>query len=220
LNENYAKKDIEIGGMLGGATYFGEINTLNPIHQIRPGAQILGRYNFHKQLALRGNLGFAMLSGKDAKSNYQYQTQRNLVFSSTVVSVSSSMEFNFLPFKADNARSVYSPYLSLGIGANVANWQFDSKFFNNFSIPFGVGVKVNMPERWNAGIEYLVNRTFRDDLDRIKDPQFGMADNFPYKQRANSKNSDWYTFFGFYIAYKLKSSVTCQAYTMNNNTMY
>ncbi len=214
------KRDFEVGGMVGGASYFGDINSLNPSHQVRPGAQIFGRYNFHKQLALRSNLGFAMLAGKDAASNFEYQTQRDLVFNSTLVSLSSNIEFNFLPFKADNAKSVYSPYLTTGVGVTLVNLQFEAKFFDNFSIPFGAGVKVNMPGRWNAGLEYVVSRTFRDDIDRITNPFFRDVDRFPNKQRANSKNSDWYTFFGFYIAYKLKSSVTCQAYSMVNNTTY
>lgn len=215
-----AKKDIEIGGMLGGSTYFGELNTINPVHRIRPGLQVFGRYNFHKQLALRGNIGFAMLSGKDALSRYQYNLQRDLVFSSYLVSLATNLELNFLPFAMDCKSSKFSPYLSLGFGANLVNLQFDKRFFNNFMTPFGIGAKINLSYRWNAGVEYIFNYTFRDDIDRISSHQFSIVDHFPLKQRSNSENNDSYSFFGFYLAYKFKSSVNCPAYSMSHNTMY
>lgn len=214
-----AIKGIEIGGMLGGSTYFGELNTVNPIHRIRPGLQVFGRYNFHRQLALRSNISFAMLSGKDALSKYQYQLQRDMVFSSSVISLTSNLELNFLPYKFDSNYSVFSPYLSIGIGATLVNMQFDDRFFNNFMTPFGIGVKLNLSYRWNAGVEYIFNYTFRDDLDRITSHQFGVADYFPFKQRSNSRNNDSYSFFGFYLAYKLKSSVDCPAFSMSHNIM-
>ncbi len=215
-----AIKDIEIGGMLGGATYFGELNNVNPINRIRPGIQVFGRYNFHKQLALRGNIGLAMLSGKDETSAFQYNLQRNMVFTSSILTLSSNLELNFLPYKIDNKNSVFSPYITFGLGATLVNLQFDSHLLRNFMTPFGIGVKLNLPDRWNAGIEYTFNYTFRDDLDRITSHQFCVADPFPFKQRSNSKNRDSYSFFGFYLAYKLKSSVTCRAYSMSNNTNY
>ena len=199
--------------MLGGATYFGELNTNNLVHQLRPGALLFGRYNFHKQLALRANIGFAMLSGDDQQSDFEYQNQRNITSATTLMSLSSNIEFNFLPFKADQAKNVFSPYLSLGIETSLVNWTFDARALNNIALPFGFGLKINLPKRWNAGFEYIVHKTFRDDLDQLESPLFGADDSFVFKQRANSKNKDWYTFFGFYIAFKLKSSVTCRAYS-------
>ncbi|MDD4745959.1 MAG: DUF6089 family protein [Salinivirgaceae bacterium] len=213
FQKGHTQKEYEIGGMLGGATYFGEVNTTNLIHQVRPGAFLFGRYNIHKQLALRANLGFAMLGGNDQYSGFEYQNQREIAFSSSLISLSSNVEFNFLPFKADRAKSVFSPYLTVGLETTLVNFSFDAKVLNNISLPFGVGFKLNLPKRWNAGIEYIIHKTFRDDLDRLDNPLFSEQDVFQYKQRANSRNKDWYTFFGIYIAYKLKSSVTCRAYS-------
>ena len=160
IQKGHTQREYEIGGMIGGATYFGEINTNNLIHQLRPGALIFGRYNFHQQIAMRANIGFAMLDGNDRNSGFEYQKQRDIAFSSTLISLSSNIEFNFMPFKADRAKSIFSPYLTLGLETTLINLSFEAKLLDNISLPFGIGFKLNLPKRWNAGIEYVIHKTF------------------------------------------------------------
>jgi len=206
-------RDIEIGGMIGGATYFGDVNTMSPVSNLGPGALIFGRYNFHKQLAFRSNLSFAMLSGKDNKSDFQYQIDRDYSFKTYVFGLSGAAEFNFLPFQADNAKTVYSPYISIGLGTNLVNKSFERGLFKNIEIPISVGVKLNMPGRWNLGIEYSIRKTFRDDLDRLEILLFDDNAEFPNKQITNLSNNDWFSFCGIYLAYKLRSKKKCAAFT-------
>lgn len=220
MNIAQAMKGIEIGGMIGGATYYGELNHIKPIHNIGPSLQALLRYNFHKQLALRGNLGLSVFSIKDAKSEFQYNIQRNHNFESTLLTLSTHLELNFLPFTQDSKKTVISPYLTLGLGASMSDLRFESGFFNNFLLPFGFGAKINLPSRWSAGVEFIYHQTFRDDIDNIPTSQFAPTAPYPLKQISNTRNNDSYSFLGIYISYKLKSSVTCRAYSMTKQTTY
>jgi hypothetical protein len=91
------------------------------------------------------------------------------------------------------------------------DYNFATRPIENFTIPFGLGLKVGLNERIAIGFEYTVHKTFRDDIDKIEDWLYTSSDNYALKQRANPQNSDWFTFFGVFLSYKLKDCVTCPA---------
>ena len=97
------------------------------------------------------------------------------------------------------------------------------------SIPFGLGLKANLSNRIAIGVEYGLRRTFTDYLDdvggvyadrtileeeisvdwaSIADPSLDGIDKTGY-QRGNSKNKDWYSFFGVYLTFQLKQNCGC-----------
>ncbi|MEI7594795.1 MAG: DUF6089 family protein [Bacteroidota bacterium] len=111
-----------------------------------------------------------------------------------------------------------------------------------FAIPFGVGIKYNLFKKVSIGLEYGLRRTQTDYLDDVSttyaDPTVLSSENTPVAsaladktvpvtgqvvnnkdlQRGNSKNKDWYSFFGVSIVFRLKfGNETCPAYGKQKN---
>lgn len=89
----------------------------------------------------------------------------------------------------------------------------------SFSIPFGVGVKVSLAQRLGLQVFWEMHKTFTDYLDDVSSTYYRqgvlidendveglMSDptqnHTPGMQRGNSKNQDWYSFFGVSLTYK------------------
>ena len=106
-----------------------------------------------------------------------------------------------------------------------------------FAIPFGVGIKYNLFRKVSIGLEYGLRRTQTDYLDDVSttyaNPSVLSSENTPVSsvlsdktevvegqiinntdlQRGNSKNKDWYSFFGVSVVFRLKfGNETCPAY--------
>jgi len=104
---------------------------------------------------------------------------------------------------------------------------------NQISIPLGVGYKFNVTKRFAISLEYGIRKTFTDYLDDVSgrypdlqllsqeagqlsaymsdrtlneegynDMNYGMS-------RGNSKNKDWYSFFGAIISFRIFDHETC-----------
>ena len=212
IKVNAQLREYEFGGMLGGTTYFGELNQNQVINQLRPGFQIFGRLNYHNQLAFRTNLNILALAGNDADADITYYKQRKHNFESNLLELSAAMELNFRDFNAAQKRSPVSPYITLGFGISLVDFEFEKKIGRNLTLPFGAGLKFNLPGRWNLGLEYKIHKTFRDDIDGLKTRLFEPDEKYPNKQIANMRNDDWFSFFGFYLAYKFRRDIDCCAY--------
>ncbi|PLX20700.1 MAG: hypothetical protein C0599_08635 [Salinivirgaceae bacterium] len=210
-NVGFSQKKADIGLMLGGATYIGDLNLETPFHMVRPAAKVFYRRNIHSRLAVRGNLGYYRLAGDDAKSDFVYQNLRNANFQREILETSAFVEFNFLKFEQSPRYNYISPYIGAGLGVMMLDYTFAKSVIENFTIPFGLGLKVGLNERFAIGFEYTVHKTFRDDIDKIEDWLYTSSDNYAFKQRANPQNNDWFTFFGVFLSYKLKDCVTCPA---------
>lgn len=98
-----------------------------------------------------------------------------------------------------------------------------------FNIPFGIGVKVGISRKIGMAAFWEMHKTFSDYLDDISttyyldgavidpnDPQQYLSDPTmsyqPGMQRGNSRNQDWYSFYGITITYKfaLDASKRCR----------
>jgi len=98
-----------------------------------------------------------------------------------------------------------------------------------FNIPFGIGVKVGISRKIGMAVFWEMHKTFSDYLDDISttyyldgavidpnDPQQYLSDPTmsyqPGMQRVNSRNQDWYSFYGITITYKfaLDASKRCR----------
>jgi len=104
---------------------------------------------------------------------------------------------------------------------------------NQICIPLGLGYKFNVSNRFAISLEYGIRKTFTDYLDDVSgrypdlellsveagqlsahmsdrtineegytDLNYGMS-------RGNSKNKDWYSFFGAIISFRIHAQETC-----------
>jgi hypothetical protein len=101
------------------------------------------------------------------------------------------VEFNFLPY-SDKFAYLYTsriaPYLLTGLGVIVAPGK--NRTFAGLYFPLGLGVKYKIRNRINLGVEYTVNKMFRDSFDAPDKEGFNL-DN-PYRIKSGLfKNKDW-----------------------------
>ena len=104
---------------------------------------------------------------------------------------------------------------------------------NQICIPLGLGYKFNVSKRFAISLEYGIRKTFTDYLDdvsgRYPDLQLlaveagqlsahmsdrtlneeGYTDLNYGMSRGNSKNKDWYSFFGAIISFRIHAHETC-----------
>lgn len=247
-----AKKSVDIGVFLGGSYYIGDLNPTRHFDQFtKPGGGIVCRYNFNPRLAARANFLLGKIEAHDEFSSSPGQQQRNLSFQSSITEVSAQLEFNFLNYEIGDEKAKFSPYIFGGLGGFLFDPQgqyYDEwislqslstegqglpggpgkpyKLFQ-VTLPFGVGVKLNVAKNMSLGLEWGMRKTFTDYLDdvstRYYDPvkleqykgtlAVAMADQSKGndagysnvgRQRGNPTTKDWYSFAGAVLTIRLK----------------
>lgn len=198
----------EIGVLLGASYYVGELNPSDPfLNKINPAVGILYRRNLNKRYSLRYGLNYGLLSAEDEYNKAEWNTVRNLSFSTSIVEASALLEFNFLPYEINNYNtSPFTPFVFIGAAAfrvtpevknNQTNTTSSSKSFIAPSIPFGVGFKFDFVGNMGVNIEWGIRKTFTDEIDGLENTYTNGY------QMSNSKNNDWYSFAGITLNYKI-----------------
>lgn len=194
----------EFGATIGGAHYFGDLNTRAAFNRPKPAVGIFFRKQFGNYVSARLSGHFAQLGYSDIYSKNEFQRLRNLSFNTNIYEVALQGDFNFFKFlPADPAHS-FTPYVTLGIGLfnfNPYAYLDDQKFFlrelgtegqtvaggykgrspystTALMIPFGVGLKYNLTEKINISFEVAHRFTFTDYLDDVSTTYVG-GDKFP-----------------------------------------
>jgi OmpA-OmpF porin, OOP family len=200
----------EVGGFLGLSQYQGDINDSGSFDELNGGYGILARRHLSSNFALRGNLLFGKMSGKDA--NVARNASRGFTFSSPMSEISIVGEYDILGHKRYNEgkfTKAFSPYVFGGIGLlmgvsptnsynEVANArqialinqdkaQAASGSF--LAVPLGLGVKIDLSEKWGLNLEVGKRYTFNDNIDRIS-------------KSANPDKSDTYIYGGAILSYR------------------
>ncbi len=244
------RSTTDFGIFLGGSYYIGDLNPVRHFALTQPAGGVHFRYNIDSRFAGRANLWYGTVQGNDARSESFSQQQRNLNFKSKIMEFSAIMEFNFMEYKIGSEKHPFSPFAFLGVGlfkfepqgnlgGNWVNLQplttegQDRRYkLGGLSIPFGVGVKVNLAKRLGLGIEWGMRKTFTDYIDDVHgtyaDPgdlpnslAVLMADRSAIpeqqvtnvgRQRGNPATKDWYSFTGITLNFKLNlKSEPCYA---------
>lgn len=181
-------------GLGGGAGYY--VGDLNPVFHWRephPGATLFYRYNYGEHWSFRGSLVYTSVSARDSVGLFDYQTTRNLNFSSDIFELHGAVEFNFLPYRPGrNKTNRITPFMFAGLGVFKFNPQTmyngelvdlaglgtegqgtgsypDRRQYSRIAamIPFGMGFKWRMTERLSLHGEWGMRMTFTDYLDDV-----------------------------------------------------
>jgi OmpA-OmpF porin, OOP family len=200
----------EVGGFLGLSQYQGDINDSGSFDELNGGFGILARRHLSNNFALRGNLLFGKMSGKDA--NVTRNASRGFTFSSPMSEISIVGEYDILGHKRYSEgkfKKAFSPYIFGGIGllmgvsptnnynevANVRqialiNQDKAQAASGSFlAVPLGLGVKIDLSEKWGLNLEVGKRYTFNDNIDRIS-------------KSANPNESDTYIYGGAILSYR------------------
>lgn len=209
----------EIGVMLGGSYYIGDLNRFKHFKGTQPAGSILYRYNFNPRLALRANFSYGNVVGNDAWAKDETLVNRNLDFRSDIFELGVGVEFHYVPFQLGSSKHKGTAYLLAELAVFRMNpktryngdWIYlrplgtegqgsdlnPKKPYNLFqlSVPLGLGVKLSIGKRVSIGLEYGIRLTFTDYLDDVRsdtyiDPAALAEANGPLSAALSNKSKD------------------------------
>ena len=193
----------EVGPTLGMTGYLGEANNGNVFKH--PSFTVGGifRYAHNSRWAFKANLNYADIRGDSKNDENKYPEGIDYKFSSSLIDLGLTAEFNFLNYGSGPAYKKYkpiSPYMVAGVGFVFA--MCDGHNQASFTIPFGIGVKYKYKDRLNLNFEFTMRKEFSDRID-------GLSDLYDIKH-SFAKNTDWYSFAMFSVTYEFgKRCIKC-----------
>ncbi len=178
-----AQKGLELGGHVGLAHYFGD---LNPDFSVTDPGLAVGlkvRRNFNERVSVSGGVDYARISGTDENSNNQFELDRNLNFRSNIVDFNASIEFNFFPYNHGSDDEYYTPYVFTGFSvltfnpkADFQGETFDLRELMTEGIDYGlataswfygIGVKWDYNRDWSFNLALSGRNTASDFIDDV-----------------------------------------------------
>ena len=163
---------MEIGGGVGLMAYEGDFNG-SILHNMQPSASLMLRrvINPYMDLRLAASYGKLKGSSKDVKTYLPQYQDTQYDFSTTLVDLSATYEYNFWPYGTGNdyrGAQRLTPFIFAGIGTTYASTPTGNVFTAN--LPLGLGIKYMVAPRLNLGIEWAMHFSLNDKLDGIADP--------------------------------------------------
>lgn len=193
----------EVGGLIGGTNYLGEISKEPNIINTNLGLNLWGRYNISRHFSYRFGLGYGTINGHDSLT--PANESRGLGFRSRIWEFSNIIEFHYRPFGLEHPRNKRSTfYVLTGLNLFYFNPQ---TFYNNkwidlqplgtegqfleggsgpysrisVSVPMGIGYKYKYKRNWIIGFEVGYRYTYTDYLDDVS----GLYPDFEQLRDAN-----------------------------------
>lgn len=177
----------EAGGFVGGANYFGDLNTNFRVNRIQLAGGAAARFNFNDRLALRLGVHAGRIEAYDSDATNIFEKSRNLSFRSPIADAAFQLEFNFMPYIHGHREYFYSPYMFTGPAVFFFNprakldgtWydlreqgtegQFRGEEYSAIqgAIAYGFGFKMDLSYRWSMNFELSARRIFTDYLDDV-----------------------------------------------------
>lgn len=204
---NGKSQHSEIGFFLGTSYYIGELNqTGQAANQPNLSLGVFYRKNLSTRYSYRIGANYGKLSAGDDFYPSGLSEWRKLSFSGRIIEGNALFEFNFLPYQINNrSTSWFSPYVFIGFAVFGITPEVENG--NNSrvskletivapSVPFGMGIKFNLARNMGVAVEWAMRKTFTDEIDGLPATFVGGY------QLSNSKNNDWYSFFGITLNYK------------------
>ena len=196
-----AQVQIGIGGMGGVTSYWGDFsNRIISNPDLIFGGLV--RYSFNDYYILRVNAGGGYLSG-DPNSYSGSLVEKDVTrtpaaFRTFFFNFDAKVEVGFLPYNpfGGRGRQRFSPYYALGIG------MFYSKNTPHLQLPVALGVKYRIAYRWTLGLEWVIAKTFVDDIDNWENIRPPQANWF--------LNNDWLTYFSLNLVFQLFDDRVCR----------
>ena len=158
--EEFLDADVykaEIGFTGGGSYYLGDANS-QLFKNMQPSYGGFFRYILNPRIAFRAELNKALIAGTFTYLNAP------IILNQNVYSVDFCGEFNFFDLEKNPYKRLsktFSPYIFVGIGGIYISTP-------EISIPFGVGMKVKLGNRWNLNLQWSNKLLFADNMEGIQ----------------------------------------------------
>jgi hypothetical protein len=193
-----------VGAFDGVSYYLGSINPTKQFYSPSLAYGLNSRYILNDREAFRLQINYGNVKASDRDFNNEFQQERDISFSASLLDIDALYEFNFLPFHYRERRHSFSPFLFTGLGYElilVSTYNIPGEFV----VPFGMGVKYLLNKRTTVGLEWSFRKTFQNQIDGVGNPG-----GIQYKSILN--NNDWYSFAGFFISFRLFDNGNCAVY--------
>jgi hypothetical protein len=228
----YAQKTADIGIWGGATSYWGDLTKINYSQSVNPMFGAFFRYNFNARTGLR----VQYLTGKIGAVGYIGNEQWTNFGPKQIHDISVMVEINYLKYILGYKKTPFSPYILAGFGLKYFPYNLNPALIYRFnpannkggipidksvispSIPFGMGIKTHIGDRFGIGIEFLISKLFSDKLDNLDDP---MAHINPLGKEITYTdflhNNDYTAYIGINLTYKVYlGKQVCPAYDSKN----
>ncbi|GAA0533527.1 type IX secretion system protein PorG [Chitinophaga japonensis] len=200
LAQNELQYVGELGFSVGGAQYFGDLNTGGALNTIKPTVGIFYRKYLNDYIGVRAHFRVSQLGYSDVYNTNEFQRRRNLSFNSQVYELDLQGDFNFFRFEPGSYRYRFSPYFTGGVGlfhfnpyAYLDGQRYDLQPLRtegqgsaqypdrkpyglvSYAFLLGGGFKYNISRSVNIGLELLYRFTQTDYLDDVSKTYAGAA---------------------------------------------
>jgi hypothetical protein len=186
----YRNGKNEIGLLLGGSNYFGDLAPEIVLKETKFSGGIFFKQNHTKFFSSRYQFAYGRIAGTD--KNFKANNYRNLSFQTNIFELGYNAELNFLPFGMNVLEKNASTFVFAGFNVFMFNPKTriyngdkielrdlgtEGQVLNNKrkysliqpSVTLGLGYKLNISDKWILGTELGFRKTFTDYLDDTKD---------------------------------------------------
>jgi hypothetical protein len=245
---NVHAQTFELGLMGGGAGYMGDLNQEKPLKISGMAAGAYVKMNIDPYWAVGLHYTYGKIRANDAFSDNADFKNRNINFKTPLNEISLQVDFNFLNYFAGGGTKKFSPYIFTGIGgifytpkAIYNDTEYNLRYYQTegqneayrhyaLTIPYGVGIKVQLKENWGlfSQIGYRTAHTdYLDDVSgvypaesawpandsaeirsirlQLSNPSLIPDYGAPGTQRGDFRKRDTYMFVGIGISYTFVS---------------
>jgi len=194
----------EIGAMIGGANYIGDVGKTNYINPNTISYGGILKWNRSARHSFRATALIANIQGDDSESDETRRQQRGYSFESKIYELSLGIEYTFWDFSMYDGQSAAAPYMYTGItyfASDALYKDIKTKEFvdygtnTEFAIPIVLGFKTSVGTNTVAGFEIGARYTLTDALDGSGPDKGIYKGNIDY-QFGNLDSNDWYVFTG------------------------
>jgi hypothetical protein len=198
----FSQESFTVGVIGGSSNYLGDFNKTNPFFSPSAGYGFVLKNDYSKRYTFRVMMLKETISGSVNDFRYLNYAE-NQSFSSTFWDISATMEFNFLPYEVYNIfKENFTPFVFGGLGTDF--FVSGENFNFPLTIPFGLGIKYNIFERFSIGFEWNARKTFFDSMDGVRTIRENVS---------NIHNDDWYHMSLIFITYKpFAKRIKCPTY--------
>jgi outer membrane protein OmpA-like peptidoglycan-associated protein/opacity protein-like surface antigen len=205
----------ELGGFIGASQYQGDLQKAD-LKELNLANGLFVRYHINDNIALRGGFSYGKLTGDDR--NYTDEVgrlARGFNFKSPARELALLVEYDILGKKRytnlDKGKfnKIISPYLFAGAGfvnispevefskattnankLDIASDEAKKTKKGNFTMPLGLGFKMDISKFWTVGLEAGLRLTFSDYIDGVS-------------LSADPKKKDTYAMGGLVLSYRI-----------------
>jgi len=195
----FSQKNADFGLFIGTSYYLGELNSEKQFYSSNLAYGLVYRYNLNSRYAFKLSAIVGSLSGDDKDFENGFQQIRNHAFKTQIADVAVQPEFNFFQFVSKSKKIHFSPYVTAGVALLISPAGENESLFK-LAIPFGVGTKLNINDRFNVALEWSYRKTFTDYLDQL--PGDYLENEYSERQKSYDPNKDWYSFFGVILSFR------------------